>query len=276
MLILFLLTACSGFSRNTMENNESPSGSIEMASEDSLDGGEAPEDSNEDKIISSYYIYLETLKFDSTRDKLDDSIKKHKGFIDNSNIGFGNYEYSTTYKYGNFTIRIPKENVDAFKLELANLGNITEESTSQENVTKFYKDTESRLKLFQAKEARLLDLLEKAEKIEDIIALESELTDTIHEKEVLERDLKSIDRDVNYSSINLQITEVRNLKSPDGENLPLRLRLKNAFKDSFFSFKVAVENFLVWLVFAIPYILILAALAGIVIFFIKIRRKPKA
>lgn len=227
-----------------------------------------------EKVISTYFATLETLNFESTHKDLNNLIEKHKAFIENSSISNRGFEYSKNYKSGYFSLRIPKEKISVFKEDLKKLGNITNEGSSKEDVTKFYRDTESRLKLLTIKEESLLELLEKATQIEDIIAIESELTDTIFEKERLETDLKSIDNKIEYTTLDLDVFEVRNYSNVDKADSSLSFRLKNAFKDSFFAFKVAVENFMVWLVFAIPYILVLVPVVILGVIFIK-KRKDK-
>ena len=90
-----------------------------------------------EKVISTYYMNLETLEFEKSKDALDNLIEKYKAFVDNSNINFTGYEYNKNYRFGDFSIRIPKDNVDKFKMEIRELGNITNESTSIEDVTTF-------------------------------------------------------------------------------------------------------------------------------------------
>lgn len=276
IIVISLFSACSS------QDNESNDSSTDTLQNEITDEGvdfdipqeERSEIAEDEKVISTYFMSLETLDFEKTRAELDNLIKEHKSFIENSNVNFRGSNYSKNYRYGNFSIRIPKENLEQFKTEIKQIVNITEESTNKQDVTEFYSDTESRLKLVTSKEKRLLELLEKAEKIEDIIAIESELTNTIFEKERLEKNLKSIDNKIEYTTLNLQLIEVKNFSNTDNVDTSLITRLKNAFTDSLFAFKVAVENFFIWLVYALPYILILGVLGVLGIIFIK-KRKNK-
>lgn len=278
IIVISLLSACSSSSKDQVGGYDSGvSNDIEEIADGSSNATnkESAGILEGEKVISTYYMDLETLEFERSKDELDSLIEKHKAFVDNSNISFRGYEYNKNYRYGDFSIRIPKENVDKFKTEIKEIGNITNESTSKEDVTTFYRDTESRLKLVTAKEKRLLELLEKAVKIEDIIAIESELTNTIYEKEMLEKDLKSVDEKIDYATLNLSLIEVRSFSNTDKVDSSLGLRLKNAFKDSMFAFKVAMENFIIWLVFMLPYLIIIVSLTVLGIIFIR-KRKPKS
>lgn len=273
LLMVILLSACSS-SRDKSEDSFVGGNSPEMPQAEMEEDGESGDIAQGDKVISTYYTTLETMDFENTRKNLESLIEKHKSFIENSNIGFRGYEYSKNYRYGDFSIRIPKENLDAFKDEIKTIGNVTQESTDKNDVTKYYRDNESRLKLVSAKEKRLLELLEKAVKIEDIIAIEAELTDTIYEKEMLERDLKSIDERIDYTTLNLNLIEVRNYSNVEGADSSLLIRLKNAFKDSLLAFKSAIENFIIWIVFALPYLIIIVPLVILALFLIrKFKRK---
>ncbi|WP_160198490.1 DUF4349 domain-containing protein [Senegalia massiliensis] len=276
-LIIFisLFSACSGqddetneYSMNTLEKEIS-----DEEADFNTPEVERSEIAEGEKIISTYFMSLETLDFEKTRSELESLIEKHKSFIENSNVNFRGSSYSKNYRYGDYSIRIPEEGLEKFKTDLSQIGNIIEESKNNQDVTKLYRDTESRLKLVTSKEKRLLELLEKAEKIEDIIAIESELTNTIYEKERLEKSLKSIDEKIEYTTLNLQLIEVRNFSNTDNVDNSLITRLKNAFTNSIFAFKIALENFIIWLVYALPYILILGVLVLLGVIFIKKRKK---
>lgn len=274
---LSLLSACSLMSYESDQKDSGAFNTLEETEDSATEYDLSEETSSQvlerDKIISSYFTTLETLDFDKTKNELDSLIKKYKSFIDNSNISFMGYEYSKNYRSGDFSIRIPAENLDSFKDEIKNSGNVIYESVNREDVTDFYRDSESRLKLVEAKEKRLLALLDKATKIEDIIAIESELTNTIYEKEQLEKSLKSVDEKIEYVTLNLNIQEVRNFSNTDRADSSLGLRIKNALKDSIFAFKLAIENFIIWMVFALPYILIILPILILLIVFIRRRKK---
>ena len=135
-----------------------------------------------DKIITTVSISMQTKEFMATVEKLNSLIGKYKGYIENSDISYNNYVYSTSLKHSQYSIRIPRENLDTFKNELKEIGNIISENTSKVDITKQYRDTESRLKVLEVKEGRILDLLKKAEKMEHIIALENQITNIIYQK----------------------------------------------------------------------------------------------
>lgn len=221
-----------------------------------------------EKVITTIYLEFETTEFDRTTDELNKLIEKYRAYIENSNISYNQYYNNKSYKYGSYVIRVPKSDVISFKTELNGIGNMISENTSKEDVTKYYRDTESRLKVVTTKEERILALLEKAEKIEDIIALENQLSNIIYEKESLQSSLMNIDDKVDFSTIRINVQEVEKLRNTETVETTFGTKIKNAIEDSLFSFKNSMEGLVIWFIYMIPFIVILAILAyiGYIIF----------
>ena len=112
-------------------------------------------------------------------------------------------------------------------------------------------------------------------KNEEIFGNGSKKENVKYEKEILEKDLKSIDEKIEYTTVNLNITEVRNFSNIEKSNSSLFTRLRTAFKDSLLSFKSAIENFFVFLVFALPYIITIVIVIMFVLLFIRKLRKRR-
>ena len=167
-------------------------------------------------------------------------------------------------------IRVPKDKVLAFKSELDGIGNIINESTTKEDVTKQYRDSKSRLKVVEIKEERILALLAKAEKIEDIIKLENQLSETIYEKESLKAELINIDDQVDFSTLEINIQEVEKLTNQDTVKTSFGTRVANAFNNSLFSFKKTLEGLIISIIYILPFAVIIAI---IIYFVVKLLRK---
>ena len=223
-----------------------------------------------DKIITTVNISMQTKEFTETTEKLIGLITKYKGYIENSNISHNNYINSARLKYSEYTIRIPRENLNQFVNELKEIGNIISENTSKQDITKQYRDTESRLKVLETKEGRILALLEKAEKMEDIITLENQLSNIIYEKESLTANIMDMDDKVDYSTVYFQLDEVAKLNIGENVKTPFWTKVANAFKDSIYFFTNNIENLIISLIYFLPYALIIA-----VVLYILYRIKKK-
>lgn len=221
------------------------------------------------KVITTIQMTFETTEFDKTANNLDIIINKYKAYVENSNISNNSYYNNKNYRFGNYTIRVPKESVEHFKSELSGIGNMLSESTSKEDVTSQYTDTESRLKVITVKEERILSLLEKAEKIEDVIALENQLSQVIYEKENLKSSLISLDDRVDYSTFYLNIQETEKLSNSETIETTFATKVKNAINDSLYSFKKTMQNLTISLIYLLPFIIILAVILFIAFKIIK-------
>ena len=222
-----------------------------------------------DKIITTVYLSAETTEFDKSLDSLYSLIQQSGGYLANSNIYYGSYYQGTNYRNGEFSIRIPRDKVNQFRTQLPEIGNITSESTSKEDVTRYYRDTESRLNVLTIKEERLLSLLERAEKIEDIIALENQLSEVIYEKENLKATLINLDDRIDYSTFNINLREVAKVTTTETIETTFMDRVRNAFDNSLYQFIRSAENFVIFIIYNGPMLLLLLVLLIIIVMVIK-------
>ena len=225
-----------------------------------------------EKVITNIYLSLETLEFTSTTDNLNQIIKKHNGYTESSDIQQNNRINNKIFKHGQYTIRVPRENVDIFIKEISSVGNVVSQNTSKQDITKQYYDTESRLNVLKIKEERMLALLEKADKIEDIITIENQLSDIIYQKESLTKSILDMDDKVSYSTISISISEVEKLTSEVTSETSFASKIANAITDSLYFFKVSLEKFLITFIYALPYLLIVGVLSILGYRFIKKNR----
>ncbi len=277
-LVLSLIVGCSSQKSSDIYVEESTPPSVgppdsggpaqdEMATEDlgeAPDKGKVPSPLEPKKVITTIQMEFETTEFDKTTKDLDLLIEKYKAYVENSNISINSYYNNKSYRYGSFTIRVPKKDILSFKSELTGIGNMTSESTSKQDVTSQYTDTESRLKVITVKEERILALLEKAEKIEDIIALENQLSQTIQEKENLKSSLIQLDDKVDYSTFYINIIETAKLSDSETVETSFGTKVKNAINNSFYAFKETMQDLTISLIYGFPFLIILAIILFIV------------
>lgn len=242
-------------------------------------GDSAPEDMDSEKwtmepekIITTVSITMQTKEFMATTDKLNNLIKKHKAYIEQSNISYNNYINNTRLKYSDYNIRVPRENLELFISELKEIGNVISENKNKQDITKQYRDTESRLRILETKEERILALLEKAEKMEDIIVLENQLSDIIYDKENLTGNIMDMDDKVDYGTVIFQLEEVAKLSSSGDIKTPFLDKIKNAFNDSIYFFTNVLQNIVIFFIYFLPYLLILSVILVLVLW---IRKKSK-
>ena len=230
--------------------------------------GETPAETP-DKIIYSADVTVETTKFEETTARVTAMAESCGGWIESSSVSGSNYYQKSrgnaSARDASYTLRIPSARFRELMQELTDLGNIPYSHIYTENVTSQYYDSEARLKAYRTQEERLLEMMELAETVEDVITIEDRLTELRYQIESIQSRLNNWDRRVSYSSIYLTVKEVREYTPEEivnpsyGEELALALKqgLRNAGE--------FVKNLLVFLVEALPLLVILVPLAWLVI-----------
>ena len=238
--------------------------------------GAAPKGSPE-KLIYSASATVETTEFDGTIEKLSALVEQYGGFVESSSVNGSNYYtqsrgYSST-RYASYVIRVPSEKFSALMGSLSTLGNVPYSHTYTENITAQYYDTDARLTAYQTQEARLLEMMEAAKTVEDLIAIEEKLTELRYQIESLQSTLKNWDRQVAYSTLDLEVQEVVEYtpESRMSYGQELALALCSGLKRTGEFFK----DLLLAIVGALPALVILAVVLAILIPVWKKRRKAR-
>lgn len=230
-----------------------------------------------EKVIRTVSQDYETVNFPEATDFIRETVRRHDAFIEYS------YESSYTpsggasrqYRIVDYTLRVPTEQLNAFLNDLEGMDAYrVSEQMGSEDVTQQYRDTEARIRVLDNKENRLTALLEQAETIEEIIQVENSLSDTIAEREQLQSQLDYFDDLIDYTVVRMTITERPRISGDREEGLPFLRRVQEALTDSFFAFYYIVQDITIFIIYSVPYILLLG-LTGLIIWLItkRIRRR---
>ena len=228
---------------------------------------------NTEKIIYSADAQLETTTFDETVAAISDMISAYGGFVESSSVNGANY-YSksrgyTSLRSANYTIRIPSENFSSMMNALPTLGNVPYTNTYTENVTSQYYDVQARLTAYKTQETRLIEMMSVAETVEDIITIEDRLTEIRYQIDSMQSRLNNWDRRVNYSTIYLSVSEVSEYTPTETVKVTYGEKLAAAVKNGLKSVGNFFADFLLWLVEALPTLIILAVIAVVIIIIIR-------
>jgi len=222
------------------------------------------------KLIKRVNMDIETLEFEQSVDTIEKYVSSFGGYIETSSVSNSNYYNSSSYspksRRANYTIRIPGEKLDAFIGQVGNIGNVVNQYMSTEDITLAYVDLEARTKSLEIQQERLLDLLGKAETVEDIISLEDRLSTVRYQIESQKSTLKNYDNLVEFSTVTIDLNEVIRITSP--EPTTTGERISSGLSDTFYDIGVGLENFAVWFLINLPYIIIWAVIIAAVIFVI--------
>lgn len=170
------------------------------------------------KLIRNVNMDVETLSFDETLFNLESKTKALDGYIEKMETYNGSkYSNKEVTRNSVLIVRIPQENMDSFLNEVNVQSNVVRRSESMKDVTLDYVDLESRKKSLMVEQDRVFALLEKSEEMSEIIYLENRLTELRYEIESMEAQLRSYDNKVDYGTVYLNISEVKELTLPEPE-----------------------------------------------------------
>ena len=238
--------------------------------EGALQGGEdtAPlsaQASRNRKLIRNVDLNMETREFDVLVSRIKEKTEEMGGYIESSNL-FGSSLDSGEYsgqRRADFTVRIPADQLDVFLDITGSLGNVISRQEQVTDVTLQYSDVESHKKSLEIEQERLWELLEKAESLEAVVALEARLSEIRYQLESYTSQLRLYDSQVDYSTVNLYVTEVQVLSaaSPDrvGE------RIQSGFAKTLKRMEDEAVDLVVWLAVNSPVILCLGVFVLVLI-----------
>lgn len=296
---LVLLTGCgaSGSASDSVSpaefNTSSAAAMEEMNYEygyDNYDGGlyaavsKAPENDSSQvsdsqiaqsdrKLIRTVDMNVEAMEqdYDMFLATLQDQVQSLGGYIENMDRYNGSNYGSRNTRHANLTLRIPKDRLDGFLDMVSDIANVVRRSDSVEDVTLTYVDLASHRNALRTEQERLLELLEQAESIEDILTIENRLSNVRYQLESMESRLRTMDNQVDYSTVYLYVSEVREL-TPMAERTVWE-RIAYGFADSLEDIGDGAVDLFVWVAVNLPYLVLWIAFFAVVIILIKKRRK---
>ena len=259
LLLLLSLTACGGSSKAPMENAAADRAPAVMENgmltTESASGAVAlPEDR---KLIRTISMDAETEELETLLTALEEKIAELGGYVENQEVYNGSAYATRRYRHADLTIRIPADKVDGFVEHVSGASNVVSSREDIDDVTLTYVDTESRVKALETERDRLLELMEQAQTMSDLLEIEGRLTEVRYELESVASRLKTLDNQINYATVYLNISEVQEY-TPVVEKTAWQ-RITEGFVDSLEGiWDGAVEAF-IWVLANSPYLVVFAA-----------------
>ena len=151
--------------------------------------------------------------------------------------------------------------MDAFLENVNDYSNVTYYSSSVEDVTLNYVDIESRISALRIEQQRLEELMAQAETVEDIITIEERLSEVRYELQSYESQKRTYDNKIDYSTVNLSISEVSNYTPP--VKATISARIKAGLSDNMISFAETMADIFVGIATVVPIIIMALIPIGI-------------
>lgn len=276
---LFLFSACA------FRVDETSNDSAQVEREFMEDGSfseEAMEVSDEqvgldlgDKIIESASVSYETSRFEEATEFINQQLEVFGGVLEGSSKGQSSSSYGFVGEYISMTIRLPNEALNPFITGLNNYDGLAlqNEDINRVDVTKAFRDNETRIAVLKEEEEALRNMLQEQGTLEEVLQIRTRLSEVISEREIYENENKYYDDQAEFSTIYLYVQEASRANPRNLGNFWGRIRA--AFVDSFYRFVAVAQNVVISLVYFIPYLLIIAALALLFYYIRRYLRKDK-
>ena len=279
--------------------NGANSDSYDYASEDGLydaeasaawdyaaDGDEseytlASENIQKEMLVYSCYMTVDTLDFNTSMNAFKNNLNVYGGFIETENFSDGGgggrwyYENEEKWQSYNATVRIPSKNYEAFCNSAGDLGDLRSKTSNVQNLSQEYSDLSTTLEIYEAKEQRYIALLADITEDEYAVAIEKELTDIQIQIAGIKTRMNQISTDVAYSYVYFTLNEVKEYVSEPVKTDTFFDRLAYTLKDAGETFLDFLEGLLFFLIYTIPYLLIIGIIIFVIVKTVKKRRAKK-
>ena len=201
----------------------------------------------EQKIIKNANLRFQISDYQKSLTAIQNLLKSYGAFLVSSN----EMRVDNSLE-NNLVIRVPSQNLDALVEKLAAQSIYLDyKNITAEDVTTEFVDISARIKAKKAVEERYLELLKQAKTVKDIIEVENQLRQIREEIESTQARINYINRQVSYSTINLQLYESSARQSGDQNFL---IRILNALRNGW----DLLLSFVVGLLYIWPFIILLA------------------
>jgi hypothetical protein len=216
-----------------------------------------PEDEVQRRIIYTARATLAVEDFEQSNDALRRLVREHKkAFIANSHTS-GSPGVRRT---GNWTIRVPAEQLESFFDEVGKLGEVHERALDSQDITEQYYDRENRLKNKLARQEALRQMLKQSTaRKEDYLAVDRELNQMTQDIEADLGQLRLWRSLSDLATVHLTVRERHDYVPP--QSLPFGATVARTFSGSLDAL-LAVGRALVLIIVALaPWLPIIALVA---------------
>ena len=221
-----------------------------------------------EKIIRTASFTIRTTAFEADLQALQDWTRQMDGRIDYlSASGDG---ASGQLRSASLTLRIPASRLDGFLNGAKEIGHVTSLTQGMEDVSESYYDLQTRLETQQKKLDRLQEMIGKAKNVSELIEIESAIAEAQYAIDRYTSQLKSYDGKIEYSTVKVSLREVKEEEAVDvslGQRIWLGLRssLENGWD--------FVQDMMVFLVSALPWLAAIGLVCTGIWLWIKNRKK---
>ena len=223
--------------------------------------------STDQKLIKRVNMDAETEDLEALLPQLLAEISALGGYVESQEIFNGSSYASYRHRNARLTIRVPAENLNGLVQQVKGASNVVSYNESVEDVTLAYVDMETRILVLETERDRLLELMEQAETMSDLLEIEARLTDVRSALESINSQLKVLQNQVSYATIELYINQVK--AYTEVEEQTVWQRIGSGFKKNLQNIGKDLVDFFVWALTYSPQLILWAGIFAVVIIVIR-------
>lgn len=240
------------------------------------------ENVNREKLVYEATSSIEVKNFDEAVAGLKVTVQQLKGIVQSEDYwDDAPYEFYTDsyngrkisgYKRFRTVVRIPTSEFDSFIHGLSSLGHVKNTTSKVSNITQQYYSSKSYLESYQNQLEVLQEMYSRTGTITEMLEIEARISEVQAEINNLTTKIQSMDMDVAYSTVTINIEEVTEYSDTPREYQELSFfdKLSQRFQNSWEGFLDFLEETLYFFIDVGWYLIILAIILYI---WIKVRRK---
>ena len=229
----------------------------------------SPQTGSDRKIVYTASMRMESTRFDDARAALLAAVEDCGGYLESTDQS-GSAKEGSRWVY--YTVRVPAVKYTAFLEQAGQAGSVLNLNESAQDITLEYVDVQARLESLESKKARLEALADKAETTADLLEIENQLTEVQYQLESYTRQMKVMDNQVDYCTVDISLREVATL-TPTG--VSFGERIADAFTGGWTAFAAFVQDAVVAIIYNLPLLIIFGILAAVLVPVLRKRRQNK-
>ena len=229
----------------------------------------SPQTGTDRKIVYTASMRMESTQFDDARAALLAAVEDCGGYLESTDQSGSAKEGS---RWVSYTVRVPAVKYTAFLEQAGQAGSVLNLNESAQDITLEYVDVQARLESLESKKARLEALADKAETTADLLEIENQLTEVQYQLESYTRQMKVMDNQVDYCTVDISLREVATL-TPTG--VSFGERIADAFTGGWTAFAAFVQDAVVAIIYNLPLLIIFGILAAVLVPVLRKRRQNK-
>lgn len=226
------------------------------------------------KLVRKVWLEAETETMDPLLEEIAARLAELEGYVESRNVYNGSQYSGRRYRTAELTLRIPADKLNQFVSQVSEKANIVSNRETADDITLSYVATESRMKALETEEARLLELLAEAKDMADLLQIENRLTQVRTELEQVKSQLRVMDNKVDYGTLYLTVREVKEYTVVE-EPKTVWERIGTGFMKSLQSLGEFFVELFVFVIVALPYLVLIGALVTAAILLLRWGKKKK-